>query len=595
MADQTQAIETTVDKRKVREVSEPSQEDEPAAKRQKIEATVDLNEEPPGAPQTTAPEEAQQEQPEQPEAQQQEQEQQPEDNEQHAQPLQHSQQPPPQQQEQHSQILQQHSQILQQATNNNHKEARVEALQQFQQALQESTPKAFKLFVGQIPFSFNEENLTQIFSTFGNVLEAATIRDRGTGKHKGCAFVTFTKQEEAELAIETLHNKMTIPGMTRPMQVKYAESDKSMMTMLLLKRQQQLQQAVAATPAFSSSFLMTPKSESSLFTEPQEHKLFVGMIPKTATEQQVRALFEPFGRLIDFAYIKGAQAKNCAFVKYEALNEALRAIETLNEKCYLEGASQALVVRFADKDSSKRKMAPVYPMHFPVQHEIATIPFQSHHYGTPVPMWYQPHAASPMQAAPTLSHTTIPLQQQYQAMQPSTLMSSSQTMPGAASSAADYLTTPSRMNIVSAPAVRYQTSMVSAAPVYATQNPLAATPNRFWGSPATVPYNRGPPRHEGPSNCNLFIYHLPPFYGDTDLANLFAPFGNVLSATVFLDKATQTSKCFGMFQYFSVLLNVLQKGFVSYDSAQSALAAIQQMNGFQIGHKRLKVQLKKEK
>lgn len=36
-------------------------------------------------------------------------------------------------------------------------------------------------------------------------------------------------------------------------------------------------------------------------------------------------------------------------------------------------------------------------------------------------------------------------------------------------------------------------------------------------------------------------------------------------------------------------------GFVSYDNALSASAAIQAMNGFQIGMKRLKVQLKRSK
>ena len=36
-------------------------------------------------------------------------------------------------------------------------------------------------------------------------------------------------------------------------------------------------------------------------------------------------------------------------------------------------------------------------------------------------------------------------------------------------------------------------------------------------------------------------------------------------------------------------------GFVSFDNAASAQAAIQSMNGFQIGMKRLKVQLKRPK
>uniref|UniRef100_A0A1I7TG30 RRM domain-containing protein n=1 Tax=Caenorhabditis tropicalis TaxID=1561998 RepID=A0A1I7TG30_9PELO len=81
----------------------------------------------------------------------------------------------------------------------------------------------------------------------------------------------------------------------------------------------------------------------------------------------------------------------------------------------------------------------------------------------------------------------------------------------------------------------------------------------------------------GPEGANLFIYHLPQDFGDTDLINTFAPFGAILSAKVFIDKVTNLSKCYG---------------FVSFENPQSATNAISAMNGFQIGSKRLKVQLK---
>lgn len=83
---------------------------------------------------------------------------------------------------------------------------------------------------------------------------------------------------------------------------------------------------------------------------------------------------------------------------------------------------------------------------------------------------------------------------------------------------------------------------------------------------------------QGPPGANLFIYHLPTHYTDSDLHTLFSPFGQILSVKVFIDKLTMVSKGFG---------------FVSYASADSARLAIENMDGLQVGEKRLKVQLKK--
>ncbi|VDO00192.1 unnamed protein product [Rodentolepis nana] len=82
----------------------------------------------------------------------------------------------------------------------------------------------------------------------------------------------------------------------------------------------------------------------------------------------------------------------------------------------------------------------------------------------------------------------------------------------------------------------------------------------------------------GPEGANIYISHLPKLVDDEYLRSLFEPYGRVLSTKVNIDNKTGESKGIG---------------FVSYDSREAAQRAIGAMNGYQIDHKRLKVQLKR--
>ena len=59
-----------------------------------------------------------------------------------------------------------------------------------------------KLYVGNLPFTANDESLTEIFAQAGTVQSAKIITDRDTGRSKGFGFVEMSTDQEAADAIQ---------------------------------------------------------------------------------------------------------------------------------------------------------------------------------------------------------------------------------------------------------------------------------------------------------------------------------------------------------------------------------------------------------
>ncbi|XP_040586018.1 CUGBP Elav-like family member 6 isoform X4 [Mesocricetus auratus] len=388
---------------------------------------------------------------------------------------------------------------------------------------------AIKLFVGQIPRGLDEQDLKPLFEEFGRIYELTVLKDRLTGLHKGCAFLTYCARDSALKAQSALHEQKTLPGMNRPIQVKPAASE---------------------------------------------------------------------GR------------GGCAFVKFGSQGEAQAAIQGLHGSRTMTGASSSLVVKLADTDRERalRRMQQMagqlgafHPAPLPLgacgayttailQHQAALLAAaQGPGLGqvAAVAAQMQHVAAFSLVAAPllpTAANTSsggggpgalpgLPAPMGVNGFGSLTPQTNGQ--PGSDSLYNNGLSPyPALSPGVADPLQQAYAGIHH----YAAAYPSAYAPvsTAFSQQPSALPQQQ----REGPEGCNLFIYHLPQEFGDAELIQTFLPFGAVVSAKVFVDRATNQSKCFG---------------FVSFDNPTSAQTAIQAMNGFQIGMKRLKVQLKRPK
>ncbi|KAI5617779.1 CUGBP Elav-like family member 2 isoform X22, partial [Silurus asotus] len=461
-------------------------------------------------------------------------------------------------------------------------------------------PDAIKMFVGQIPRSWSEKELKELFEPYGAVYQINILRDRSQNppQSKGCCFVTFYTRKAALEAQNALHNIKTLTGMHHPIQMKPADSEKS--------------NAV------------------------EDRKLFIGMVSKKCNENDIRVMFSSFGQIEECRILRGPDglSRGCAFVTFSTRAMAQNAIKAMHQSQTMEGCSSPMVVKFADtqKDKEQRRLQQQLAQQMQQLNSASAWGSLTGLTGlTPQYLALLQQATSSsnlgafsgiqqmagmnalqLQNLATLAAAAAAAQSSASPSTASALTSSTGSLGALASPAGSTANSSAgamgslgslgtlqglagaTVGLNNINALAGSVNSVAALNGGGSAGPMDALTQAYSGiqqyAAAALPtlysqsllqqQSAAGSQKEGPEGANLFIYHLPQEFGDQDILQMFMPFGNVVSAKVFIDKQTNLSKCFG---------------FVSYDNPVSAQAAIQAMNGFQIGMKRLKVQLKRSK
>nr|XP_054774275.1 CUGBP Elav-like family member 1 isoform X12 [Lytechinus pictus] len=387
-----------------------------------------------------------------------------------------------------------------------------------------------KLFVGMLSKKCDESDVRIMFSAFGSIEECHILRDQ-MGGHKGCAFVTFATRQMALNGIRSMHQSRIMDGCTSKLVVKFADTQKE-------KEQKKLQQM--AQQMCYNNLLQMACLGGGMNNQQQQQQ-----------QQQGSGLNNPY----------------------------------LFQNAFLQLAQQAAAA--GGGGGTGGNMGNVS--------NLANLQLPGHEYSS------SPVGQTAALTMPQLAALASAVNQQQNSTggQSQNALAQSQALLAAAQGNSIMGVTPGSTGpsgMGSNPSLAGFRGLPKGAGTNTTssmtglsaglQGLAAQFPNGFGPINAFQQQQQqqvgaaGQKQKEGPEGANLFIYHLPQDYTDTDLISMFSPYGGILSAKVFIDKNTNLSKCFG---------------FVSYDSPISAQTAIQAMNGFSVGTKRLKVQLKRSK
>ncbi|KAH0515623.1 CUGBP Elav-like family member 2 [Microtus ochrogaster] len=410
-----------------------------------------------------------------------------------------------------------------------------------------------KLFIGMVSKKCNENDIRVMFSPFGQIEECRILRGPD-GLSRGCAFVTFSTRAMAQNAIKAMHQSQTMEGCSSPIVVKFADTQKD-------KEQRRLQQQLAQQMQQLNTATWGNLTGLGGLT-PQ----YLALLQQATSSSNLGA----FSGIQQMAGMNALQLQNLATLAAAAAAAQTSATSTnanpLSTTSSALGALTSPVAASTPNSTAGAAMNSLTSLGTLQGLAGATVGLNNINALAVAASTPNSTAGAAMNSLTSLG-TLQGLAGATVGLNNINALAGMAALNGGLGATGLTNGTAGTMDALTQAYSGIQQYAAAALPTLYSQSLLQQ--QSAAGS-----------QKEGPEGANLFIYHLPQEFGDQDILQMFMPFGNVISAKVFIDKQTNLSKCFG---------------FVSYDNPVSAQAAIQAMNGFQIGMKRLKVQLKRSK
>lgn len=175
----------------------------------------------------------------------------------------------------------------------------------------EAPPSVRRLYVGNIPRTVTNEQLTKIFEEHGAVEKAEVMYDKYSGRSRRFAFVTMSTIENANAAIEKL-NETEIGG--RKIKVNITEKPLATIDLSILQ------------------------DDESRFND-SPYKVYVGNLAKTVTTELLSKFFSEKGKVLSakVSRLPGtSKSSGFGFVSFSSEEDVEAAISSCNN-ALLEG------------------------------------------------------------------------------------------------------------------------------------------------------------------------------------------------------------------------------------------------------------------